>query len=324
MAKKTKNNRPKRAGQPRRRSRQPVESISHVAHEICSFVNPFCPQAKGSKWPDGSCTRSTPLSFVGSLSLTTDTNGNLSRVFISDRSLFTIPGTVNNANKAAAAGTPVNFPSSPTMPIDSRYRITSVGYKISCIGTRMNTKGMLRVRLVSPMQATGFSGWLINTSYADQIKDLPLSRLIEKDLYVTCAASGTNARLFQDAGTNVTPATLADIPALEWQSLVVSVDGGEVDTTCLQVEAYVHYEIVYPMGSLLYNYGTPPHRASTSLIDNAINTASKVGGFIEGTAKLVDSVYNSSAVQLLLNAHPSSRGPNLAIQGTRRHIMNVD
>lgn len=326
MAKKqTKRTRRRRAA--RAPAPQTDRGLISATQQLCSYTNPFCDVAKGAKWPDGAAIKSVTMDGIGGQTFATDANGNLSVVCISTEKMVYSVGTVTSNGYTSAFTDIWEFPGNSWAEA-SRYRITSVGFKISCLSTRMNTQGMLRLRLFSPQSAASLSSVDIATPYADQVLDVPLSRLIEKDIYVTVAAVGINARIFKDTG-NTFPTDIAGLVAageqLEWQTLVASVVGGQVSTNCLEIVCYQHYERIYPDGHVNSRFATPAKRANQSYIDAAINTTRSIGGFIEGAAKTVDNIYHSRAAQILLNYFPATRGANRAITAARNSLaLTVD
>jgi len=323
MAKKqTKRTRRRRAA--RAPAPQNTLGLISAAQQICSYTNPFCDAAKGAKWPDGAAIRSVALDAVGAVNFATNSEGHLSVLCISDAYPYYGVGTINSGTNGGV----VSFDDLSTFPgteTDSpvRYRITSMGYKISCTSTRMNTKGMLRLRLYSVQDPASLALMETSTPYADQVLDIPLSRLIEKDVYVNIGAVGIDARIFRKTIGAVSTDLAGLIAAgdlLEWQVLTVSVLGGEISTNCLEISCYQHYEKVYTDGDTRMRFSTPAKKASQGFVDTAINTARSVGGYIEGAAKTIDNVYHSKAMQLLLNSVPMTRGPNRAIMAARQSV----
>lgn len=312
----------------RRAARTPAPQnnlgLISAAQQICSYTNPFCDAANGAKWPDGAAIRSVTLDAIGPTVFTTNASGHLGVLCISDAYPYYSVGV----EQAGSLGSQFSFDDLYTFPGTEtsnlcRYRLTSIGYKISCISTRMSTKGVLRLRLFSVPDPSNLAYVHTNTPYADQVLDIPLSRLIDKDIYVTIGAVGIDARIFKTAAASV-PTDIAGLVSagelLEWQALTISVQGGEPSTSCIEVSCYQHYEKVYNDGDPRMRHATPAKKANQGLVDTAINTARSVSGFVEGAAKTIDNVYHSKAVQFLLNSLPSTRGPNRAIMAARHSV----
>lgn len=299
MAKSSQSKNKKKKVVKRRPVRQSTGQLATVnpklLRDVCSLTNPFCDVAKGARWPDNSHTKSVGYSYEQLATFATDSTGSLSVLMpVGMRPLVAL-STI--AGGYATYATPVNFPGTTPMSNVVRWRVTSYGVKVSCISTRMNTQGILRLRLLSPMNGSTLGLVPVGTPYGDLAIDEPLSRFIEKDMFVTFNPLGTDARLFRSFES--LPTNWADWNNPGWQVLQVSVEGGEVSSTVIAVTLYANYEFVFDDSSTLQLMASPPPQNSMVAAEASASVVSRIGGFIEGTAKTVDTVTKSAAFKFL-------------------------
>lgn len=268
-----------------------------LVHQACSVTNPFCPEAVGARWPDNSYTRSVSLFYKNNQMLSTDTSGNCSQLFMAMETPCTSAGVVTGSS---ASFTTISTFNGVSMSADvSRFRVTSIGYKISCTSARMTTQGRLRLRLMSPMAFASLS--IINTATqnVDSALDIPLARLIDKDIFVTCAPLGDVARLFQIPADYPTTATIANGNNMGWQVLMVSVDGMVTGgaTPCVNVELYAHYEQVYTDSSSTQLLASTPPPNNPAVQQASASVIERIGGIVETTANQLDRFAKSAAAK---------------------------
>lgn len=278
---------------PARRAPRPISmGTMSAAVQTCSITNPFCPGAKGARWPDNSYTKSVGYAYEGSTILTTDSNGSAASLFFPAVVPCMSDATVTSGTAAYVNAIP--YPGLPVQPTVARYRITSLGYKINCTGSAMTTTGRLRLRLFSPLTGTGLSSIAINTISADALIDEPVARFINKDMYVNCAPLGDNARFFREP-ENVSTVASWENPG--WQVLQVAVDGGEVSKAIINVTVFANYEYVYDDSSPMQLVASAPPSDAPRVREASASVFQKIGGFIEGSARTIDRVASSSALK---------------------------
>jgi len=297
--KSNKSNKTKKAKGPsaRKKKNSGGGSQGHIgmAMQVCSITNPFCPEAKGARWPDNSYTKSAGLPIEAATILSTDANGALGYLFGPTLDSQFAAGTVTAGVAAYTSFTALSG-ISPFSGV-SRYRVTSYGLKLQCTSTQMNTTGRVRIRLLSPLTGASLASVALNTPYADAMLDVPLSRLISQDVYVNLAPLGDNARIFQPY---ITPGiTMANWVNPGWQVAQIGVDGGQVSTQCLCVTWYYNYEVIFDDASTNQLFATAPPLSSPKAQEVSAGVMARVGNFIEGTAQRVDSLFSSAAMKYI-------------------------
>lgn len=299
------------------RARPKMNGPISMAMEVCAVTNPFCAEAKGARWPDNSYTKSVGLSFESSAVLSTDANGNLASLFLIGEAPLVATGTVST-------GLPVSYTTTETFTgiaipnAVTRWRVTSWGVRIYCVGTRMNTQGRLRLRLFSPMTGASLNLVTMSTIYSDAMLDMPLSRLIEKDVFVVPMPLGEVARLFDDDSAKFRDGDLADWVNPGWQVLQIAVEGGQATTACVGITLYANYEYVFADDSNFQLLATAPPKNSLAVQQANAGVLSTVGNFVEGSAQRLDSFVQSSAFRWFATAAAGFYGgPQAAAQANR-------
>lgn len=298
MAKQTR----KKARGARRRNRRPAAqppastvNLSTAVHKLCSITDPFCAGAVGSKWPSSSYTKSVPRSYNLTQVLSTDASGNLSQLYVGNEVPMASSGAVTSEVAAFTSIGP--FTGLNYLESGTRWRCTSWGLRIGCISSRMTTTGQLRLRLFSPLNISSLTTVATNSPYSDKAIDIPLSRLIDKDIYIIPAPLSDEARFFSaDVWSNFSSDN-------QWQCPLISVIGAEASQAVLTVTMYAHYEYVYQDNNPTQYFATAPAQNNPSEAAAGTSLVSKLGGFIEGTARTVESIAQSKAFALLVNAY---------------------
>ncbi len=273
--------------------RGPPTGHAGFAMQVCSVTNPFCPEAKGARWPDNSWTKSVGLPFESSGQLATDANGNTAVLFGPTLNSSYVLGTVTLPN--AAYTTWGMTPGYTALTGVARWRLTSYGVKISCISSPMTTTGRVRVRLLSPMTGTALTSIDIGTALADVQLDEPLARLIDRDLYINAAPLGDSARLF--TADVPTPLTVANWVNPGWQVIQIAVHGNTASTTSLAYTLYYNYEVVFDDSTTNQMFATAPPMDSLAVREASASVFQRVGNFVEGAAAKVDALFQSKAAK---------------------------
>jgi hypothetical protein len=268
-----------------------------TAMGICSVTNPFCPEARGARWPDNSYTKSVGLSYQSSTTLSSDANGKLSSILMVGSSPLIAAGVVTG--DAVAYTNSVLFPGISAPSAVARFRLTSYGVRIFCVGTKMNTQGQLRLRLFSPLFGNVLSATTMSNTSADSMIDVPLSRLIDQDMWVIPVPLGHIGRQFIPDVSPVQAGAIASWQNPGWQVLQVAVDGGQVSTAMVGITIYYNYEYVFDDTSTMQLLAAPPPDNSLVVQQGSAGVLAKVGGFVEGSAKGLDNIVKSSAFKWL-------------------------
>lgn len=279
------------------------------AMDVCAVSNPFCPEAVGSRWPDNSFTKSSGWSLTNqptTVTVNASGNGGLLILPTAQNSLASVTGTT-------ATYTTLN---SWSLPADIvRWRVTSYGVRLSSTLSKMTAQGSCLVRLFSPLSLTALGTTDLESVRADASMDIPISRLIEDDFYITPMPLGDNARWFQ-TGTPQDASTIATAISPGWQVVQIGVVGAPASSNPIRVNVYYNFEFVFGDGSASSAFATasPPDRPLVRQTNSSV--LSSIGNFLEGAAQKVDSVFKSSAfrVGMRLLGAGATRNPSLLLQ----------
>lgn len=295
--KKKNNNNNKGQQKPKKPARQkpkPGGSLS-LAMAACSLTNPFCVEAIGARWPDNSYTKSVGWS-VTNLPITISTNATGKAA-----TLWTCRPTFNYAGSTVVDDVitySATLSSHFTGPSNfARWRVTSWGFKINCIAAPMTLTGVLRVRLFSPMNLGSVVTSSLTTSMADAVMDIPLHRLLDRDLFVIPMPLGTNARLFND--TSALNNTTSSAQTFGWQTVQIGIDGAPFSSPVIQISMYYNFEFVFEEGSASNAFAQPPPTDHPLVRSISAPILSRLSNFVSGTADKVESMAITAATSML-------------------------
>lgn len=265
-----------------------------VAHEICSLANPFCPQSRGSKWPDESSGQSLAIPVRQRFTISTDASGEALWVFAPIYPAGVLHGTSSGGYFTWASTS--NY--LPTNSVFTDYRIVSGGIQVTSILSAMNSQGVVNVVEVPPFDLMGDvgAGWDFTIKSFPTYETLPLRSV--DSLFGTFRSGGTEARNFHPV-VAAPPALVTDpFSTNDWSSMAVYVSGGPASTPCIIVDVYINLEIHVELTSS-YAYLTTPARVPRPLITRAVNALLRGTAVRGGTEESNDRGWISDALGYL-------------------------
>jgi len=279
---------------PRRTSEAPLKQGS-LAMQVCSVSNPFCPEAKGARWPDNSYTKSVGWSYNATNTLFTLAAGDISGLFFAGLANFASPTGITTGTCAYGGAT--TLPPIPTGV--GRWRLTSWGVKLTTPLSALTASGTVSVRMFSPMNGASLTSISGMSSAADFALDIPLARLSSKDLYLVPMPLGNEARMFRD---NTLPATVAVWENPGWQVIHVYVSGAPAATVVCNYTVYYNYEFIFFDGDSGNQFSIAPPKDNPPVRFVNGSVLNDVGNFFEGAASTLDSIYQSKAFKYIKGA----------------------
>jgi hypothetical protein len=278
-----------------------VANLSH-AMGVCSVTNPFCPEARGARWPDNSFTRSKGLGMRGVIEMNCNANG-YNAFLIIPRSgyMYALPsatmttGTASFGLLGLLPGAAGNWPPG----VCARYRIISCGIALKCTANPLDVAGMCHVRTYSPMN--GISGGMasldITSNYSDDRYDVPLARLVDETLYINLMPLGTEARLFR-APEDPTETAADFLSGAGFQSVVVGIKGPNNLAGAIVCDWYFNYEIVYTDAANQI-FMEPPAKYNPKVMHHNAQVLETVPSMqLSKSAKSVDQSFLSRAMSI--------------------------
>lgn len=304
MAKtKKQGNKQKKKGNKAQKARGPSKRPSGIgsaavmswAMGTCSVTNPFCPEAKGARWPDNSYTKSVGWGYQNQMT-TVATNAAGSGAVMFTASLYnTYYGGVVVGTNAAYGGS--GNSGVAWTGVASRYRVTSWGLRLNSTASSMTATGVVTIRLFSPENLSSLTSVDILSTMADASYDVPLARLIGKDCFVFPMPMGVDARLTEASegavsvmGTNSTHG---------WQTVQVALSGCPASSAPLSVYMYYNFEIIPADGDSANAFSVAPPASNPIIREANAGVLERIGNFVEGTAAKVDNLVKSKAVKYL-------------------------
>jgi hypothetical protein len=278
-----------------------IAQVDSMVNKACAITNPFCPAAWGARWPDNSMTKSVGWSGRSFQAHVADANGNIGYMFLPglyDQGRAPVVPVAEPADFGIASAYGNLF----TPPADiARWRITSWGIKIRSTAPKLSAQGMLRIRLFSPQVYDTLVTASLESFYADSSHDIPLSRLIDHDVYVLSMPLGTDARLFRDDQFDITAGGgLLDRRNVGWQVITIKLSGGTPSVQQLETEVFYNYEFVFADGSSSYAFAKSAPKDDPVARGANASVFEKIGNFVDGSASVVDRITKSAAVKYLV------------------------
>lgn len=267
---------------------------------ICGLVDPFCEHAVGVKYPDKSASRTLAYSQHFKGLMATDGAGNTSNLFLPGFSYGTAVGVVAGLNVTYSA-----LATNPTTGVvPSFYRIVSMGIRLRSPVAPLNASGMVYIRGY-PTQTGVSLGSLNMAQYnTDFSMDIPLSAINNNghtDI-IFRKTDDITACTFADPATTNPAATVSSWVAPGFGAVNVGVSGGPLSISVLDVEFFIHYELMFDDFSSLGLMATPSKPVNDALTSIASQVSHAVGNVFNEVTQDVGTVVRGVARQAMMNA----------------------
>lgn len=286
--------------------------------------NPFCVESVGARWPDNSNIKSVGWSSTGLPSYqASNALGKGANLYIANPWVQRTVGAVNPLDA-------VTYPDFQTLfnpPSEIvKWRTVSWGIRVSCVAPPLTLSGTLRVRLFSPNSLSTLSTTSLTSILADSSMDIPLHRLLDKDLFIIPMPLGTEARLFN---TPDTAGVMAGMKSYGWQVVQIGVDGAPPEVSLLNITTYYNFEFTFADGSTYTAFAQPPPPDNPVVRDANAGVLTKVGNFVQGSLNGIDGNFVAQAGRFIGNAvaayiNPSRAVAQLANNFAQARIVDVD
>jgi len=291
-------NRGRSGGVPLPRPKRNGVKPHHVAKQ-CSITDPFCPLAKGSKWPDGTSGNTFAEQFRGHVPLVTTASGWGAVLFAS--------AAPYGYNKSSTEGVGVGqITSTGNWNIDTalspyqtssllstaglEYRIVSFGVVARVNASATTASGTMSMGTLSAVPSGGYQ--LGGTLYPEQ-----RVKSVQPGLEMAWIAKprGPGARTFISLSTNTSNPTMSN----DWTNLIVEVYGGPASTPVMDIEWYMNVEFTVNAGQALARVAPPNPPAIPILTTGTSKVHSSLGSILDGGVKAVEDTVISHAKNAL-------------------------
>lgn len=267
----------------------------HHIRGVCSITDPFCPAAKGSKFPDGTVGNTMTEQFRGNQLITTNAAG--CQLFYMNPGMLPYGYGLGVGAGAGTLAMPATWTALKTGSLfesfGKQYRVVSAGAIIRCVASATDASGLATFGSCPAIP--------INTviTLGTELYVDSTIKAIQPGMEMSWISSpqGTEARAFVPAGLNTSFLS-------EWTSLLIEVSGAPSGKGVLNVEWFINIEFQITTNSAIAAVAraNPPQVTHATTAVSQIQTT--LGSFVEGGIHTVeDKVYNaaSSALNSLLN-----------------------
>lgn len=210
---------------------------SHHVRAVCSIHDPFCPAAKGSKWPDGTQSNTFTEQFRGSYTIASSGSGNYVVCFAPTAPFGYLTASAATSTTVTMAAAYTTYRASSLLSTyGSNYRVVSFGVIIRCLASATTASGVLTLGTGDSL-TTGTVITLGSELYQDTIV-----KAIQPGLEISWISQfqGTGSHKFNAVSTATSNNTITP----DMSSLIVEIAGCPVSTSMLLAEWYLNVEFL--------------------------------------------------------------------------------
>lgn len=267
--------------------------INHV-RAVCSITDPFCPAAKNSKWPDGTCGNTLTEQFRGSTIIASSANGNTLMCFAPGAPFGVYGSTTVSTTQCTTVAAAVSYRSGSLLAtFGGNYRIVSFGVIVRCIASATSASGIVTFGTGKPLAFS--TTYTLGTELYDEVS----LKAIQPGLEYSWISQprGTGARDFT-AQTDSAFAT----PPMDWSALIIEVSGAPNATNMLQAEWFLNVEFEAKPGNQSITAIAKPNPPKSTAAESAVSAVhSSLGSLVEGGVKQVEAAIADHASAALSN-----------------------
>lgn len=275
---------PRRKGAPGRAKK--ARGLKHVAmtRAVCAITDPFCPAAKNARWPDGSGGNTMTVQLRGHRSPTNNASGNVGIVFVP------LPpyGYADAAEAAGvytvAGGWVLMQTNSLLAQYATRCRVVSFGVIARCIGSAINSGGLLTLGTVNEVAVT--QAFTVGTELFNSTRLVPLAMGTEVSWVSQPCGAGAHDFVAQGVNNGL---------SADWTNLVCLISGGAASVAAVDFEWYMNCEFCLSSQSALAPVVPPNPPPNRGAIAGSNTVSNKIGGFIQGGVDVVEKTIANAA-----------------------------
>jgi len=295
---KAKGKKPKKNSKPKKKSGKKKSNMNAgnksnakmaMVRQVCSITDPFCPAAKGARFPDGTGGNSIAFQMRGVVNITTGTaSGSSTGAAIYVIAPGAYYGLLNGASFSGSTwtmnGTYAAFtPNSLLANNAAKARVVSAGAIVRGTCSMSNAQG--QVYMSEAPGTVTFSSGLTQCDFAyPNISVTALTTGFEKSWI--SKPQGNIARQFQSVNANN-----SYFPG--WTNLVVEVNGGPASIACVAIEYFINVEFQLQADNSLSQLAPKSTAASPVVIKANSDYQNKQPTIIAGGASVVEKTVAS-------------------------------
>lgn len=267
-------NKPKSKPPAQQKTKQKKSVPAPLVKKVCGLTDPFCVHARNAKYPDESSIRSLPFSYHARVTLSSQAQGYNWTMFLPQfaytpytSGLTAVSTQVTSWNDFASASVLANVQS---------YRIVSCGYILRNIAPALTASGMVRVRgwpvtsgtTLTTVDLASYSGTFSIDIPLLECKELPVIIPHTAQLPQTIYNVSSDSATVSGAGTKGFVFT------------TICVDGAPASIPVLDVEFFIHYELIFDDSTAMQLLATPSPAPSTAVKAAAARVSSTIAGYV--------------------------------------------
>lgn len=308
---------PSAGGTARKAPRQPATRhpamkaavTSRIAHKVCAITDPFCPAARGSKWPDDTSKLTLGLPFRARIPFVTDNAGYATVMFLPG---FKYQYSIGDVTGAGLVATFVNLTTLgvPTLT-PAQYRIVSWGVRLRHMSVPTEASGMVRIRSFPACTASAISVVDPATFNCDFNRDIPLQDCNEVVIIGKRSDTHETYNFVNPVDTNP-GTTVASYVSNGWQALCITVVGGPISKPVLDIEFVYNFEVTFPDSDAMAQLGTKVVKSDPQAITLHSRLVEKAGSVFIDTAQKGADLLLGHATQIAA-ATTAAAFPELAV-----------
>lgn len=161
------------------------------------------------------------------------------------------------------------------------------------------------------MNLSTLATYSTSSPLVDYSEDVPLHRLLDKDIYVMPMRLGTNAMQYNAPNTSLTTATTE---TYGWQTVIISFDGAVASAVgVIEIAAYYNYEFVFDESNSITAFAQPPPPNNPLVRTVVSKVAPSVGNVFSGVMQQLEDAFVSKAAKVVSSYVAGPAGTLLAL-----------
>jgi hypothetical protein len=262
------------------------------SHHTCALTNPFCPAAKGYRFPDGNGQNTIGQQFRGRQTLTGTTSGyttGAAMIFFASAPYGYTQCTYSAAWQIPSAMSEY-LGNSVFATACSTYRIVSFGVIIRVASSTQYTSGVMSLNTIAP---NGLLGGSLTTSSADYMEQRNFPLATGAEYTWVSKPTGSDSTRFQ-----ALTATSTNSSTGGWTSLMVEITSSS-STTALDIEYYLNVEGEISPNQPLAHLAPPPAPPNLLAIKGSKTIQQKMDSSHAGGVDVFDSFIKEMALPVM-------------------------
>lgn len=228
-----------------------------MVERVCSVLDPFCEAARGSKVMDGGHTRTIPYTFHYRQVLSTTASGAATSLWL--------PGFGLNPNMGGTLSSGSIYTFSGAIPTVTMLtntgvgsvRMVSAGVIIKRISAPLYASGMLRIRAFGNTNGVSFASMDLGTYSCTRSLDIPFQDCSELAVVLNKFNPMKADALINPLDYLGSAGAVNDYTGTGFEQLSIFLEGGPASVSALDLEYFMHFEIVLDDGNSLQLLATP-------------------------------------------------------------------